>query len=101
MAKDKNAKLLRLIDWIDQYPGFWQMACDPNNEHMNMSKMRTIVGLLAQAKLYEVIVVVLAVHKNQGFIESLKQEMLLEMAKKQIKDDNKDKMIKFILDKLE
>lgn len=101
MAKKKNAKLLRLIDWIDQYPGFWQMACDPENEHMSASKMRTIIELLAQAGLYDVIVVVLAVHKNQGFIKSLNQEMLLNMAKKQVKDDNKDKMIKFILDRLE
>lgn len=101
MAKNKNARLLRLIDWIEQYPGFWQMACDPNHEHMSITKMRTIVGLLAQAELYEVIVVVLAVHKNQGYIESLRKEMLLNMAKKQIKDDNRDKMIKFILDRLE
>ena len=56
---------------------------------------------MAQAELYEVIVVVLAVHKNQGFVESLKHELLLNMAKKLIKQDNKDKMIKFILDRLD
>ena len=101
MKKGQNTNLIRLIEWIERYPGYWDMACDSNDEHMNMGKMQMIVKSLAQAELYDVIMVVLTVHKNCVFVQSIEKELMLQFLKKQIQDDKRDKLINFITKRLE
>ena len=97
----KRKRVIKLLNWIEQYPGFWQMACDPNDEHMDIGKMRIIVQNLAQAGLYEVIIVILSVHKKKDFMQQLGNEVFLHLTKEQIKDGKENEMLKFILEKLE
>ena len=68
-----------LLNWIKKYPGWWYLICTPDDEHMNIDMMKMLIGRLAKEQFYEIIFVLLTVHRNAVFIDSVFKTMLLEM----------------------
>ena len=61
---------VRLLEWIKQYPGWWYLICTPGEEHMNLDMMRRIIRHLAQESLYEIVFVLLTVHRDAPFMKN-------------------------------
>lgn len=75
--RDKHT--IRFLKWMRQYPGWWYLICTPNDEHMTMSMMKMLIERLAKEQFYEIIFVLLSVHRDADFMDSVFKTMLLEM----------------------
>lgn len=75
--RDKHT--IRFLEWIRQYSGWWYLICTPNEEHMNMDMMKMLIGRLANEQFYEIIFVLLMVHRDADFMDNVFNYMLLEM----------------------
>ena len=51
----RDKQTIRFLKWINKYPGWWQLICTPNDEHMNVNMMNMLIKHLAQEQLYEII----------------------------------------------
>ena len=99
----RDKQTIRLLKWIKQYPGWWYLICTPDDEHMNIKMMNTLIKHLAQEQLYEIIFVLLMVHRKEKYVKDVSSFMLLDMVTEnwggQIK--NREQMIKNILEYFE
>lgn len=75
----RDKQTVRLLRWIQKYPGWWHLICTPNDEHMNLDLMSTIIRHLEQEELYEIIFVLIMVHRNERFMKGIFESMLLEL----------------------
>ena len=75
--KDRNT--IHFLKWIRQYPGWWYLICTPGEENMNISMMKMLIERLAKEQFYEIIFVLITVHRNAGFMNSVFKHLLLEM----------------------
>jgi len=77
--KHHKKRTLRLLHWIRKYPGWWMLICTPGAEHMDAGMMKMLVQRLAKEEFYEVIFVLLTVHRNADFMDSVYRYMLLDL----------------------
>lgn len=87
--RDKHT--IRFLKWIRQYSGWWFLICTPGDEHMNLDMMKMLIQRLAKEQFYEIIFVLLMVHRNAEFMDSIFKTMLLEMIRAGWKGEVKDK----------
>ena len=65
----RDKQTIRFLKWINKYPGWWQLICTPNDEHMNINMMNMLIKHLAQEQLYEIIFVLLMVHRKEKYVK--------------------------------
>ncbi len=98
----RDKQTVRFLRWIRQYSGLWYLICTPGDEHMTFSMMKKLIERLAKEQFYEIIFVLLMVHRNAEFMDSVFKTMLLEMMlagwKGEVKD--KEQMIQDLTDLL-
>ena len=87
--RDKHT--IRFLQWIRKHPGLWYLICTPDSEHMNLDMMKKLVEQLAKEQFYEIIFVLLMVHRNEEFMDNIFKTMLLEMILAGWKGEVKDK----------
>jgi hypothetical protein len=75
----RDKQTIRFLKWIRCYSGWWYLICTPNDEHMNISMMKMLIERLAKEQFYEIIFVLLMVHREADFMDSTFKYMLLEM----------------------
>jgi len=93
---------IRFLKWIRRYAGWWHLICTPDEEHMNMGMMKMLIQRLAKEQFYEIIFVLLTVHRNADFMDSVFKMLLLEMILSGWKSEakGKDQFIQDITDLL-
>lgn len=87
--RDKHT--VRFLEWILKYPGWWFLICTPGDEHMNLEMMKMLIDRLAKEQFYEIIFVLLMVHRNEAFMDPVFKTLLLEMILAGWKGEAKDK----------
>jgi hypothetical protein len=75
----RDKQTIRFLEWIRRYPGWWYLICSPGEEHMNFSMMKMLIERLAKEQFYEIIFVLITVHRDAEFMDSIFKTMLLEM----------------------
>lgn len=78
----RDKQTIRFLKWVKNYPGWWYLICTPNDENMNDEMMRTLVKHLAQEQLYEIIFVLLMVHRKEKYVKDISGFMLLDLVTK-------------------
>ena len=98
----RDKQTIRFLKWIKQYSGRWYLICTPGEEHMNMEMMKMLIKRLEKEQLYEIIFVLLMVHRDADFMDNIFKYSLLEMiiAGWQGKVKGKDRFIKDMTDLL-
>jgi len=79
--KDKNnrtAQTLRFLKWIRDHSGLWYLICTPHEEHMKLDMMRQLISQLYQEGFYEIIFVLLTVHRDDQSLSRLPEYLLLD-----------------------
>lgn len=96
---ERDRQTVHFLKWIKKYPGWWQIICTPDDEHMNIEMMKMLIKRLAEEEFYEIIFVLLMVHRNEKYVKSLMDSMLLKIIIKKWNGKAKDKeqIIKDIL----
>ncbi len=74
---DKQA--MRVLKWIRKYPGWWYLICTPDDGHMNMVMMSRLIAHLEKNQLYELIMVLLMVHRDAEYVRCACRHVVLEM----------------------
>ena len=76
----RDQQVIRFLKWVRRYPGFWELICTPENkEHpMDLKMMKMLVEKLRQEGFYEMIYVLLTVHRKEPYVEGIMESMLLD-----------------------
>ncbi len=90
----------RFLSWIRQYSGWWELICTPNAEKMNLQLMRMLIQRLADEELYDLIFVLLNVHRHEPFMKDFRESLLLDFITEKWENE-KDDMIKKMIYHLE
>lgn len=101
MGKEKknmrNKQAVRFLKWINEYPGWWQLICTPNHELASIRNMQTIIRKLAKESFFEIILVLIMVHRNEEFVKDLCQYMLMYLTTKEMESGQTDEIIREII----
>ena len=95
--KKRTAETLRLLKWANKYPGWWHLICTPNEEHMNLQMMKMLIEELAKESFYEIILVLLTVHKNEEFMKGFGDSMTLQILTANWNKIHKEDVIKRLI----
>lgn len=92
----RDKQTIRFMKWIKKNSGLWFLICTPDDENMNTTMMKKLIVQLAQEQFYEIIFVLLMVHRNACFMESFNRAMSIEMliSNWEGKTKNKDQILK-------
>lgn len=105
MSKSKgngrNRQTIRFLKWINRYSGWWYLICTPNDEHINNSIIQTMIEQLAKEELYEIIFVLLMVHRNEDCVKTTGQAVFMEMMIAQWNAGNREELIKNLINHFE
>lgn len=71
----------RFLKWISDYRGRWYLICTPG-EQMTMSKMYSLIKKLRKEGFYELIFVLLMVHRDAEFMRDIPNHLALDMLTK-------------------
>ena len=64
---------------MEQNPDGWHFVCTPEEGHMNPDTIQRLIRELAKGQFYEIIFVLLTVHRKEPFMGTLRQSMLEQM----------------------
>ncbi len=76
---EREKQMARFLKWIYDYPAWWRMICTPGEKEMNVQIIKQLIEELRKESLYEIIFVLLMVHRNEKYLEGLTESMLLQM----------------------
>ena len=74
----RTSQTLRLLKWIRSHSGLWYLICTPDEGHMNSDMMKRLVERLYQEHFYELIFVLLTVHRKNPCFSCLPEYLLLD-----------------------
>lgn len=69
MTENRTRQTVRFLKWVREYPGYWQLITTPGMEEMNPSMMQSLMERLEGEGLFELIFVMLAVHRKTPFVD--------------------------------
>ena len=77
MKTERKNQTVRLLKWIRKHSGMWYLICTPGEEHMNQERIRELVKQLYKEGFYELIFVLLMVHRNAPCMKNVSEYLLL------------------------
>lgn len=75
----RDKQTVHFLKWIKRYSGWWFLICTPNDEHMNIGMMKSLIERLEKEQFYELIFVLLMVHRNEPFMKNIFNYLSLEI----------------------
>lgn len=75
----RDRETVRFLKWVIRYRGWWELICTPGDEHMNMDMMKMLIGRLTKEGFYEMIFVLLMVHREADFMKSMFDYLIWDM----------------------
>lgn len=100
MQIKRPKQMTHFLTWIRQYSGWWYLICTPNDSHMNLQMMKLLLEKLYQEGFYELIFVLLMVHRNDPVMDHVTDYLLLDCLIDQW-DKNPSHIFKNLLDLFE
>ena len=91
-----TAQTVRFLKWIRKYGGWWHLICTPNHEKMNPQMMKMLIKKLYQEGFYEIIFVLLMVHRENPILAHTAESLFLDSVIKHW-DTDQDVMIQKLL----
>lgn len=101
MNKSIDKETVRFLKWTLRNPGLWYLICTPDDKRNTPSNIRTLIEKLAKESFYEVIFVLLMLHRNKKFMESVCFSMLTDIAIGGWQNGQEDKILKKLIEYLE
>lgn len=75
----RDRQTVHFLKWIKRYSGWWFLICTPNDEHMNIGMMKLLIERLEKEQFYDIIFVLLMVHRNEPFMKNIFEYLLLQI----------------------
>lgn len=74
----RTGQTTRFLKWIQKHGGWWYLICTPNEEHMDLQMVKTLVERLYNEGFYEIIFVLLMVHRDEPVMAHVTEYLLLD-----------------------
>lgn len=87
----RDQQTIRFLKWTKNYSRWWYLICTPNDEHMNPEMMRMLIKHLAKEQLYEMIFVLLMVHRKEQYVKDISSLISLDLIIKNWGGKRKDR----------
>ncbi len=102
MLTKRDKEAIRLLKWLRRYSGWWYLICTPGDEHMTMDMMKMLIQRLAKEGFYEMIFVLIMVHREEDFMKSALGYLLWDLVLMgwQQGEQGKEQVLKSITDLL-
>lgn len=95
----RNKQTIRFLNWIIQNPSWWHLICTPNDERANIQNMQTAIKKLEKESLFELIFVLLMVHRDEKIMKNLYRSMFIRMSIKELRQGHSmEEIIKYFID---
>ena len=78
MKNKQTARTVRFLKWIREHSGLWYLICTPGDEHMDIDMLKRLVCQLYQEGFYEIIFVLLMVHRDNPALSHVSEYLLLD-----------------------
>lgn len=75
----RDKQTVHFLKWIKRYSGWWYLICTPNDEHMNMGMMKSLIEQLEKEQFYEIIFALLMIHRSEPFMKNIFDYLFLEV----------------------
>ena len=75
----RTRQTIRFLKWIRKYSGWWHLICTPGDEHMDLKMMRMLIERLKDEAFYELIFVLITVHREEPFMKGFSDYMMLDI----------------------
>lgn len=73
-----TSHMQKVLQWIRDYPGWWYLICTPGTEEMSLQMLRLLVQKLCNAHLYELVFVMLMVHREHPALKKISEYWLAD-----------------------
>ena len=64
-----------MLKWARKHREYWRMICTADDDRMTRDTMKKIIETLCKASTYELIFVMLTVHRSRPFVSDLLSDM--------------------------
>lgn len=72
------SRTVRFLKWVREHSGLWYLICTPDEEYMNLDMMKRLMEQLYQEGFYELIFVLMTVHRKNPSLVHLSEYLLLD-----------------------
>lgn len=67
--KSKEKEFIKLLKWIQEYKGIWQIICNPSAESCSLEAFNMAYDKLIEDSMYYLIPVLITTHYHQQSVE--------------------------------
>ncbi len=94
-------RTLKFLKWVYDYPVWWRIICTPGDKEMDLHTLKQLIEELKKESFYEIIFVLLMVHRNEEYImDGLAESMLLQMLISKWEAGDKEDIIEALMNYL-
>ena len=70
--KKMEKEVVHLLEWIIEYPGVWQIVCNPDGKETSPESFKMAYDMLVKKSLFYLIPVLFATHPGEESLEMQK-----------------------------
>ena len=70
--KKMEKEVVHLLEWIIEYPGVWQIVCNPDGKETSPESFKMAYDMLVKKSLFYLIPVLFATHPGEESLEMAK-----------------------------
>ncbi len=94
VQNEQNERIIRLFKWILYEPGLWYIICTPDDKRITPSGMQALLRKLEGEGFYEIIFMLIMLHREKDFMKSMFFYILTELASDKWKSGHGNEIIR-------
>ena len=87
--KKMEKEVVHLLEWIIEYPGVWQIVCNPDGKETSPESFKMAYDMLVKKSLFYLIPVLFATHPGEESLEMAKNLCTADSAAREIRKNRK------------
>ena len=99
--KHKETQNARRALWIIEYPGVWQIVCNPDGKETSPESFKMAYDMLVKKSLFYLIPVLFATHPGEESLEMAKNLCTADSAAREIRKNGMGALVKCMREHLE
>lgn len=94
--KKMEKEVVHLLEWIIEYPGVWQIVCNPDGKETSPESFKMAYDMLVKKSLFYLIPVLFATHPGEESLEMAKNLCTADSAAREIRKNGMGALVKCI-----
>ena len=99
--KKMEKEVVHLLEWIIEYPGVWQIVCNPDGKETSPESFKMAYDMLVKKSLFYLIPVLFATHPGEESLEMAKNLCTADSAAREIRKNGIGALVKCMREHLE